>query len=348
MNLFQLLEESETARRQHNQQQLQPDILLVGDKHAGKTTLLNQLTSRTNTADDATPKPTTALEYRYARHTSLDATGAGAAPNVANLWELAGGTQLADLLHVVLTPSRLARCSIAITLNMGAPGDALATLLFWLDALRRRIDAILAELRVSDAGAADAFEARLAAEWVDHADADAVRPIGLPVVVFAHKWDEFEASFGESELRKLATRALRHFCHMSGASLLCTKSKDRTTMGAACTVLNHYAFGTPALESMQIDHSRPVVAIAGKDSLASIGRPPRVDGASASTADEGWKVAYEVTFPSSGGADKASDISAVDSEKFSEEAVDLLRRQRKDDVDRLRLVGALGGVAAEP
>ena len=44
--------------------------------------------------------------------------------------------------------------------------------------------------------------------WLEHPDGPQVRPVGVPVVVLGHKWDEFEANFGEPEMRKVCTRAL--------------------------------------------------------------------------------------------------------------------------------------------
>ena len=47
------------------------------------------------------------------------------------------------------------------------------------------------------------------------------------MVVLAHKWDAFEAEYGEAEYRKLLTRTLRYYAHANGASLVCTKQKDK-------------------------------------------------------------------------------------------------------------------------
>lgn len=63
------------------------------------------------------PKPTAALEYRFARRSAAT----GASSRVANLWELGGGTQLAELLRVVLMPANLCRSTVGITLDMRRP-----------------------------------------------------------------------------------------------------------------------------------------------------------------------------------------------------------------------------------
>ena len=60
------------------------------------------------------------------------------------------------------------------------------------------------QLRSTPAGTAKAEAARRQAEhpWSEHPDRAQVRPVGVPVVVVGHKWDEFEANYGESETRK--------------------------------------------------------------------------------------------------------------------------------------------------
>ena len=63
--------------------------------------------------------------------------------------------------------------------------------------------------------------------WRTHEDNGKVRPIGVTILIIAHKWDEFEAAFPESDYRKLACKALRYYAHMNGASLVCSQHKDK-------------------------------------------------------------------------------------------------------------------------
>ena len=78
-------------------------------------------------------------------------------------------------------------------------GEALPTLTFWLDAVRKQADACAAQLRATPAGTAKAEAAQRRAEepWAEHADRREVRPVGVPVVVLGHKWNDFEANYGE-------------------------------------------------------------------------------------------------------------------------------------------------------
>lgn len=305
------------------------ELLFVGSKQAGKSSIIHNFLMK----DDA-PKPTTALEYRFARRS----TGTQSAASVANIWELGGGTQLAELLEIVLLPARIASCTIVIALDMSAPAEALPTLQFWLKKAREQVGAARAGRPVP-----------LAEPWTDHADRAEVRPIGIPVVVLAHKWDVFEAEYGQPKFTKVACKALRYFAHVNGASLLCTKHKDKGVMSVLRNVLYHHAFATPPVSTAQLDAGKPLVVPAGADSLGGIGKPPQVEGCLAESAELRWAAAYEATFEKREGKREAADVSAVvGSEQYAEESIDDLRRQKRAELEELRRQARLAASMAAP
>ena len=303
------------------------ELLFVGAKNSGKSTLIHSFLMK-----EDTPKPTTALEYRFARRSTGDDKA------VANIWELGGGSQLSELLKVVLLPERLTSCVVAITLDLSNPGDALSTLTFWLDEVRKQVETCAMQLRATPAGAASADKAQQLADelWLEHPDGPQVRPVGVPVVVLGHKWDEFEANFGEPENRKVLTRCLRYFCHVNGASLVCTKHKDKAMMTVLRNLLYHHVFHTSAVRTVQLEHTRPLVVPASADSIAAIGKPPLVEGVHIDTPSERWRAAFEASFPPKAAKREAQDLSLVEAEQFAEEIIDVLRRQKQGELDKMR------------
>jgi len=310
------------------------ELLFVGSKSAGKSTLVNAFLQK-----DEVPKPSTPLEFRYARK-----TGATGQNIVANLWELAGAAELTSLLKVVLRPERLSSSAVAITLDLSEPENALATLLQWLGDLRRHVDAMVAELKQQgDKGAAVLASVRKARDqlWAEHPDAaieaiEAVRPIGIPVVVLVNKWDAFEAAYVEGEYRKLVCRSLRFFAHQAGASLLCTRHKDKPSTAIVRNLLSHIAFGTAAIKTVQLDHSKALVVPASADTFAGIGKPPTVEGVFADSAADKFKAAWEATFPPKETKREAQDLTLVEAEQFAEETIDELRKQKRSELMRQR------------
>jgi len=331
VDIFSLLAQQQTSEAENV-----PDVprdselLFLGSKQSGKSTLINSFLMR----DDA-PKPTTALEYRFARRS----TGANGASAVCNIWELGGGTQLSELLKVVMLADKLDSCVVAVTLDLAAAGDALSTMLLWFDQVRKQVKLALEQIAISGPGGiekANAIRERARLPWAEHPDADSIVPIGVPVVVLAHKWDAFEAEFGEAEFKKLLTRTLRFHAHANGASLVCTRQKDKAMLGVMRNMLYHHVFDTGAVKTLQLEHLKPLVVPASADSFAGIGPPPKVEGVISDDPAERWKAAFEATFPAKAAKREAQDLSMVEAEQFAEETVDELRRTKQEELLKLR------------
>lgn len=314
------------------------ELIIVGAKNSGKSTLVQNFLQK-----EEPPKPSTPLEFRFARRANGNST------IVANVWELGGGvagSTAAELLQQVLLPDQMAKSVVVITLDFAEPEGALESLTGWFSAVRARVEQMRTELAISAAGSAIAGAARQATEelWAEHADTgveavEAVNPVGVPVVVVAHKWDVFEQTYGETEYRKLVSRALRFLAHQAGASLICTKARDKTSMTVLRNLLYHLVFKTSAEaigRSLQFEHSRPLVVAASSDCFAGIGKPPTVEGCLSDLQSDKWKAAYAAMFPSKQGSKQAQDLTMVESEQFAEAAIDELRRQKRDELAKMR------------
>jgi GTPase SAR1 family protein len=386
------------------------ELIFVGAKGSGKSSIVQAFLQK-----EEVPKPSTPLEFRYARRATASGT------MVADVWELGGGVtgqkQLSELLKVVLQPELLSRSVVAIVLDLSEPETALPTLLRWLSELRSRVTACQQELAKTAEGSAIAAAARKAtgATWAEHPDADvaaieAVAPIGVPVVVVAHKYDAFETAYTEGEHRKVLCRTLRYLSHQAGASLVCTKNKDKQVLtrvhdsphahgadGAhtahtawvtptwheprrplaaapsrslslshthlpttsiliyttpsfrvlhrvqSMTILRNmlysHVFGTSPIDGrlLQLDHNRALVVPVTSDSFKSIGKAPTVQGCLSDLNADKWRAVYEEYFPPP--RDKAGekqDLSMVEAEQFAEEAIDTLRRQKREELVKMR------------
>jgi GTPase SAR1 family protein len=225
-DLFQRLQEQQEVESKEglsiDEPNQESEVIFVGAKSSGKSSLILGFV---NKADP--PKPTAALEYRYATSASE-----GSKVIIANIWELAGDTQLAQLLDIVLTPPKLARSQIVIVADLSKPSEVLRTVNYWLDAVRERVDACARELRKSDAGqtALKQLEARLQPSSAE------VRPVGIPTIIVGSKYDKFEAdSQASTEYLHVMAKTLRYVAHSNGASLVYTREKDkvRTRRAAA-------------------------------------------------------------------------------------------------------------------
>ncbi|KAJ1639573.1 hypothetical protein T492DRAFT_584776 [Pavlovales sp. CCMP2436] len=191
------------------------EVIVVGAKNSGKSSLVLGFVNKVDA-----PKPTTALEYKYARYSSKE----GSKVIIANIWELAGDTQLAQLLDVVLSPAKLARSQVIIVADLSKPAEVLRTVNYWLDAVRARVDTCTREMRKTEAGQA----ALKQLEPHSQSTAPEVRPVGVPVLIVASKFDAFEEmSQSSTEYLQVMAKTLRYFAHANGASLVYTREKDK-------------------------------------------------------------------------------------------------------------------------
>ena len=226
-DLFQRLDEQQAAEERAgvaealSESNVESEVIVVGSKGSGKSSLILGFVNKADA-----PKPTTALEYKYARFSSKE----GSRVIIANIWELAGDTQLAQLLDVVLSPPRLARSQVVIVADLSKPGDVLRTVTYWLDAVRARVDACTREMRKTELG--QAALRQLDARLPPAASAE-VRRVGVPTLVVGAKFDEFEKqSQASTEYLQVMAKTLRYFAHSNGASLVYTREKDKVHAAA--------------------------------------------------------------------------------------------------------------------
>ena len=123
----------------------------------------------------------------------------------------------------------------------------------------------------------------------------------------------------------------------AGASIICTKHKEKTSMQTLRSLLYHHVFHTPIDgRLLQLDHGRPLLVPASADSFAGIGKPPQVEGCLSDLTADKWCAAYTVMFPPKETKREALDLSMVEAEQFAEEAIDELRRQKRDELKKTR------------
>lgn len=198
-------------------------VLLVGERKAGKTTLLQNFLMQTR--DDA-PKATVALEYSFARAP----LGITSKRDIGHLYELGGGRMLANLISVPITRENIGNLLIVIALDLSHPYRVLDSLLYWFTVIKDRVNECFASL---EPAVSDRLTRKLQKVWGEHPDRNALDLLKVPVIVVGCKYDIFCDE--ESEKRKWMARCLRYFCHKYGASLYYSSYKDsRLTSVVRC------------------------------------------------------------------------------------------------------------------
>ena len=85
------------------------------------------------TLKDEPPKPTSALEYSYARRNNENRR------EIIHFYEMAGGKFSKDLTSVPLTINTINNATFVITLDLSNPASALDSLIFWVENVKDHV-----------------------------------------------------------------------------------------------------------------------------------------------------------------------------------------------------------------
>ncbi|KAJ3044367.1 Cytoplasmic dynein 2 light intermediate chain 1 [Rhizophlyctis rosea] len=307
-------------------------MYLVGSKQSGKTSMVLRFLDREEAAT-----PTVGLEYTFGRRTR----GVNAVKDVTHIWELAGGTFLSDLIDIPITETNVHMCTFVITLDLSDPPTLLPNLDHFITKISTRITSILNSLESRGSKRPKALRTHTWKKFgVDHPDKEYLTPLAVPVVVVGTKWDLFRDL--ESEKRKVISKALRYAAHIHGASLIFTSQKDENLVAKTRQLLSHHAFRTSAPKSGQPDHTKPLLILAGQDSISQIGPPPSYDSVAAVVGKQQvatwrqWKAEVERVVGTGGGAQTASTKETIELNLEPEPLVDSVRAQKDQELERLR------------
>ncbi|XP_077781661.1 cytoplasmic dynein 2 light intermediate chain 1 isoform X2 [Podarcis muralis] len=278
-------------------------LFFIGNKNGGKTTIILRCLDR-----DEIPKPTLALEYTFGRR----AKGHNTPKDIANFWELGGGTSLLDLIPIPITTANIRTFAIVLVLDLSKPNELWPTMESLLQATRKHVDRVITKLGQTNPKAATEIKQRI---WnnlpKDHPDRELIDPFPIPLVIIGSKYDMF------------------HFTSKSEALLLKTR-----------TLINHLAFGFDRSKSMSVDQNKPLFIPAGMDSLSQIGPPPAsnsdIGKLHAQTPMDLWKKVFEKAFPPKNvGVFKEVKDPAQDPQ-YGEYEVDAMRAQKNQELEQYK------------
>nr|XP_002128888.1 cytoplasmic dynein 2 light intermediate chain 1-like isoform X1 [Ciona intestinalis] len=312
---------------------LEKFILFVGGKSSGKTTAILKFLSR-----DEAPRPTTALEYTFARRANnLQDKMTG------HIWELGGGVNLIKLMDVSLTVDTIHSMTVILVLDLSNPSELWYTAENLLKAARARIDATLSQMSKQKAGLQQKFlkEAWERLGGKDRPDAHVINPFLVPLVIIGSKFDKFQEM--EPEQKKVITQCIRYLALSNGASAIFMSSKIEATVKGLRHIMNVAAFGGPLNKTPVIDNKRPLYVPAGIDSLDGIGSPPLkssdIGRVSSRNPTEVWKSAFCGHFPQENTGSKLQaslqDDPAKD-KQFKEPRIDELRAQKDRELEAFK------------
>ncbi|KAI8611846.1 hypothetical protein BC830DRAFT_1139374 [Chytriomyces sp. MP71] len=311
-----------STTQQQADEGVETTIMVVGNKQAGKSSLIHRLQNKGDI-----PPPTTALEYRFARSTR------GTIKDISHIWELAGGTHLTDLIDIPVNESNIHLTTFVIVIDLSEPADALPLLEHFLDKIQARAKKVLDGLESRGSKRPKGLRAFASKKYgPDHPDikSDAMYICPVPIVIVGAKYDLYRDI--EPEKRKLFCKTLRFLAHTQGASLAFANLNDETSSVKVKRILNHHAFRSNPLLEMSHDYNKPIVITAGQDAFSQIGVPPSeaakdAVGKQAFAGYDKWRNDFDRYFPQKRAT--LSNLEAIDFSKYGEPRVDAMRAQKE-------------------
>lgn len=340
------------------------NVLMVGASESGKSTLLQRIystftsattggsTSRGKAGSGGTSskkiKPTTALDYSFARRTDRHQA------QVAHFWELAQGTDLSQLADVIVTPENIHAMAIIVVVDAsdGGLGKIWETATYWLKRLDRRISEILSRMRAKGSGTPDKLlhRAHRLLGGEENPDLKRMRISGVPTVLVVNKMDAFSK---DSTKLKLLGQCLRFLAHLYGAHLIFTGEDE--TVAKWRLLISHILFQSPFdTRQIQMDPERGnLLVMADRDSFIDIGDPPITNFSSmqrgARSGDgelDRWGAPFDAVFPPKqenalASEDRRQDdfmkkLYDLSEDGYGEPTIDAMRRQKEEELEQYR------------
>jgi len=316
-------------------EQFSSDIVMLacGMKRSGKTSIVDRFINPKKDDKDV-PKPTVALDYKYARREAGEQDGK---KMLAHIYDLGGDEGNENLVAIPVSPSTVGNLVVCIMIDLSEPGPALEVLHKWLEQLRAQVIQnleILAKESSSGANRVAALEKARQDIFEENPDKESVKAFPCPIVIFGTKCDSLADV--DPEKRRSLCHAMRYFAHVNGASLVFTSVKEKDGMVGARAVLRKLIFGVEAKSSHvdQLDPAKPITVLAGKDSLEAIGKP---HGAAA--PDKAWRDIVKTYFPDTQTTQKkdtACHKVQEELQRFPESSIDGMVAQRTMELDLYR------------
>lgn len=211
-------------------------FVFVGDKRAGKSTLIGKLLNKT--FDE---RETIALDFKSGTQSRDDLEVK------INTYEIGGGRSLTNLLSAPLALGNLDQvASICIVLDLSKPQTCLESLNYWYGAVKEYTKEQLKALQSQRLETFKKIHSRLVNYWeqvpvvskIQNEVSKMQKPY-VPITVIGTKFDLFTQSF-EPVQRKVFCQALRYTCHKNGCNLVFSSNASKGKLFT--TLMNWHVF----------------------------------------------------------------------------------------------------------
>ncbi|KAH3759712.1 cytoplasmic dynein 2 light intermediate chain 1 [Pelomyxa schiedti] len=294
-------------------------LVFVGAKNSGKSTLVSHFLEK-----DCPKEPTIALKYTYGQRSKPNSVS----KDIIHCWELAGGSALAALLEVCITPQSVINSVLVLTVKLSEPEFLLSTIREWMTHIQTRTSYCLQH----------ATQMGWQIQNPVAPSPESTKPVKIPVLLACTHFDAC-SKFNPHQV-KVISRTLRNIAHDYGLAIMFLNTSDSKMILKYRAVIHYYLFGSSnaSVDIMKLsDCGEPdakhkstgcVLLPIGADTFESIGRPPPSSSGGSST----WQDLFEKLFPP--GQEPTEQESVDKADLWREPMIDSLRADKEKAFER--------------
>lgn len=312
-------EKKDTNKVELNDIGIESSIFLAGSSGGGKSTLISSIFDKNSSNVSSS---TLLLDYTF-RHNNRT-KGLNSLKDTLHIWELANGVMFKDFLKIPINEHNINNAVAVIVLDLSKPENIIDEYLELVEVLNTRIDTILKNLEKRGSRRPKALTLYSWKKYGNnHPDKEFIHPTIIPSIIVGAKYDKFKMM--ESESRKLVCKILRYLGHTNGSSVLFYNQNDESMTQKCKQILFHYIYRTAPPKNMT-DHNKPILVMAGTDSLKDIGLPPSCNATNPQRVSlNDWTTVYETFFKKE--VTKKNNFN-IDLSKFPEPIIDNLKIEK--------------------
>jgi len=248
---------------------------------------------------------------------------------------LGGGRVMNRLVDIAVTPDAVRDLLVVVVLDLSRISRVVDDLMYWLELLRKRVDACLTKLRDENSDLPVRLLALARERYKDPKDIEKASPIPVPILIVGNKHDLFQEQVTDVERQKVMACTLRSIAHYYGCSLLYTTRRSVATLQTFRSRIGRHAGNKGSSIKAELNPLQPLNVSAGQDTFRDIGNSPSHSLTSAH--HQGWIAAFGKIFERRA-ADYKEDAGTVisDIKLEPEPLIDALLLQKNEDLRKLQ------------
>ena len=258
------------------------NLIIIGPKKSGKTTIFNLLTTGEAHLSDYTH--TCGINYGFMRLQKSK-------KKIINIYEIGGGIENLSRISTLINNKNLNSTLIFLILDFQTPENALNTLIIYNEQLRKILSSVIEKEYL------DEIINSKNSQYTKIKKDSSVNLIPINIYVIGNKYDILEKI--EEEKLKWIGLTLRYQCVINGMNLIFYSSNNEKYKNILQSTVSYYAFNQSQIENIyKYSQKNELYALYTQfynDSLEEIGEPRVIHSSGKSTNDR-WIETYNALF----------------------------------------------------